>query len=259
MFASLVSEWRVDPNYSHGFLIPLMSLYLVWERKQKLKACKFSPSNVGFVFLICGLLMFFAGKLAAENFLMRFSFIIVLSSLILFLYGKDHLRVLAFPVLFLVFMIPVPSIIMNRITFPLQLVASKLATHSIQLLGIPVLQEGNIIRLGGLSLEVAKACSGIRSLMSLLALGTVYAYFTSKSMTSRVVIVLSTIPIAIMVNSLRITMTAFLSVHYGTKAAEGFIHEFSGVLLFLVAVILLILTSFTVSQFSKLKNRLNGI
>jgi len=182
---------------------------------------------------------------------MRISFLIVLSGIVLFLLGWAHLKTLLFPIVFLIFMIPIPSILMGKITFPMQLFASKVAALSLHQLGVPVLREGNIISLAHTTLEVAEACSGIRSLISLLALGTVFAYFTKKSFWQRTVLVLSCFPIAIFVNSLRVTATGVLANNYGTSVAQGFFHGFSGYLLFLLAFVLLIGEGFLLSKFQR--------
>ncbi|HEC31707.1 MAG TPA: hypothetical protein ENI41_04365, partial [Deltaproteobacteria bacterium] len=139
VFKSLVNEWYTDPNFSYGFLVPVMSGYLTWKKKEELKNSLVSPCGFGILAFIAGIFCFFLGKLGAERFLMRISFIVVLTGIVLFLYGTQHFKILLFPIFFLIFMIPIPSILMNKITFPMQLIASKLATISIQLLGIPVL------------------------------------------------------------------------------------------------------------------------
>ena len=234
----MVHDWIHLPDFSHGFLIPLISLYFVWERFDKLDT-PVSPKNTGFIIILLGLILLLVGNLASESFTMRFSFLIVLIGIIFFLLGWSHLKTLFFPIAFLIFMIPIPSILMGKITFPMQLFASNVAAFSLQQIRIPVLQEGNIINLAHTSLEVAEACSGIRSLISLLALGTVFAYFTKKIFWQRAVLVLSCFPIAILVNALRISATGVLANYYGISVAEGFFHGFSGYLLFLFAIVLL--------------------
>src|SRR3990172_10760983 len=166
---------------------------------------------------------------------MRFSMLVVLGGIILFLLGKNFWKTLAFPLAFLIFMIPLPSILMDRITFPMQLFASKVAAGSLYLMGIPVLREGNIIQLANTSLEVAEACSGIRSLISLFALSVIFAYFGQKEMWKRVILVVSTFPIAIIANAVRVSGTGILAYHYGENVAQGFFHGFSGWILFVIA------------------------
>jgi exosortase len=227
------------PDFSHGFLIPIVSLYFVYERRKGLSVVNASTSWGGFGLLIFGILLFLLGNLATEYFTMRFSMLVVLGGIAHFLLGKEVFKALIFPIIFLIFMIPIPSVLMDRITFPMQLFASKVAAKSLYLIGIPVLREGNIIELANTSLEVAEACSGIRSLISLLALSVVFAYFSQKTNLKRVLLVLSTFPIAIIANAARVTGTGILAHHYGDQVAQGFFHGFSGWILFVVAFVCL--------------------
>ena len=247
VFAKLMHDWVNLPDFSHGFFIPFISLYFVWERKNRLHEIPPTPSILGVGVLFIGLLLLMAGNLAAEMFVMRFSFLVVLSGIVIFLLGWPFFKKLLFPIGFLVFMIPIPSVLMQKITFPMQLFASNVATFSLQQIGIPVLREGNIIHLAHTTLEVAEACSGIRSLISLLALGTVFAYFTKKVLWERVIIVISCFPIAIFVNALRVSATGILANYYGIGAAQGFFHGFSGYILFLIAFIMLIAAGYLLS------------
>lgn len=235
----LVSDWVRMPDFSHGFLIPIVSLYFVYERRKPLSVLTPSTSWAGFGLLVFGILLYLLGNLATEFFTMRFSMLVVLGGIILFLLGKEYFKALLFPLVFLIFMIPIPSVLMDKITFPMQLFASKVAARSLDLIGIPVLREGNIIQLANTSLEVAEACSGIRSLISLLALSVVFAYFSQNTTWKRIVLVLSTFPIAIIANAARVAGTGILAHHYGDQVAQGFFHGFSGWILFVVAFICL--------------------
>jgi exosortase len=233
-------DWYNDPDYSHGFLVPLLSGYFVWERLDRLRALTPHPSIAGILLLGAGLFMLVVGSVGAELYLQRSSLIVVLAGLVLLLLGRAYIRVLALPVAFLFFMIPLPAIVVNAISFPLQLFAAKTATFCLFNLGIPVLREGNVISIVGTTLEVAEACSGIRSLQALLALGTVYAYFSQTIMWKRWTLVLLSIPIAIAANAFRVSGTGVLAHYFGVEAAEGFYHTFSGLLIFVVAFILLL-------------------
>jgi exosortase len=237
---SLGMQWYADPDYSHGFLVPLLSGYFVWERREKLRALPVAPSPWGIVLLGGGLLMLLIGATGSELYAQRTSLIVVTAGLVLLMLGREFLRVLLFPIAFLFFMIPLPAIIMNAIAFPLQLFAAKTATYCLYNFGIPVLREGNVIVLAGTTLEVAEACSGIRSLQALLALGTVYAYFTQHVMWKRWTLVLLSIPIAIAANAFRVTGTGVLAHYWGIEAAQGFYHTFEGWLIFVVAFVLLL-------------------
>lgn len=248
VLTKLVSDWWEDPNYSHGFVIPLLSAYFVWERREKLSHLEPHPNRWGISLLLIGLSIFFLGHIGAELFLMRSSMVVVISGLVLYLLGWRHLKALSFPIVFLLFMIPFPAIIFNAIAFPLQLIAAKTSTLCLQLIDVPVLREGNLIVLPRTTLEVTEACSGIRSLMALTALAVVFAYFTQKNVWKRLVLILSAIPIAIIANAFRIWGTGFLAHHYGLKAALGFYHTFAGWLVFVVAFGLLLAEGFIVSR-----------
>ncbi len=236
----LGSDWYVDPDYSHGFLVPLMSAYFAWERRDVLWQLPVRPSLWGAALMFLGLSALVLGSVGAELYLQRSSIVLVLAGLILLLLGREHFRLLAFPVAFLFFMIPLPSIVMNAVAFPLQLFAARVAAFCLYSFSIPVLREGNIIMLSGTTLEVAEACSGIRSLQALLTLGTVYAYFSQTLIWKRWTLVLPSIPIAIAANVIRVSGTGFLSEYWGPEAAQGFYHTFEGWLVFLVAFTLLL-------------------
>jgi exosortase len=237
---ALGAQWYVDSDYSHGFLVPFLSAYLVWERREKLLALPTVPSLWGIGALGFGLIMFLIGSVGAELYAQRTSLIVVLAGLVLMVLGREFLRVLMFPIVFLLFMVPLPAIVVNAVSFPLQLFAAKTAVFCLFNLGIPVLREGNLIVLVGTTLEVAEACSGIRSLQALLALGTVFAYFSQRVMWKRWALVLLSIPIAIAANAFRVSGTGVLAHYFGNEAAEGFYHTFSGWLIFVVAFALLL-------------------
>ena len=233
-------QWYVDPNYSHGFLVPVLSAYFVWERRTRLARVMPRPSWWGAGVTLLGLLMLGIGQVGAELFLQRVSLVVVLAGLVLLVLGRDALTVLSFPIAFLLFMVPLPAIVVNAVAFPLQGFAAQTATVCLLALDVPVLREGNVITLAKTSLEVAEACSGIRSLVSLLALGTVYAYFAENVRWKRWVIVAASVPVAIAANAFRVAGTGILAHYFGVEAAQGFYHDFSGWLVFAAAFILLL-------------------
>jgi exosortase len=235
----LVHDWGTDDNYSHGFLIVPIALYLIWERRGRLAEAAPRPSNLGIVVILGSVAVLGAGILGAELFLTRISILGVLAGIVLFLYGWQHLRILGFPLAFLLLMIPIPAIIFNQIAFPLQLLASRFGELALNIAGIPVLREGNVITLSNTTLYVAEACSGIRSLISLLTLAIVYGYVIERRNWARVTLALASIPVAIVANGFRVAGTGILAYHVGPEAAQGFFHEFSGWLVFVVAFILL--------------------
>jgi exosortase len=239
----LVDDWATDPNYSHGFLVLPLVAYLVWERRATLAAAPRRPTWLGLAVVAVGLIMLAGGTLGAELFTARVSLIVVLVGSVLFVLGPAHARVLAFPLAFLILMVPLPAIVFNRIAFPLQLFASQFGEHVLRAVGVPVLREGNVIMLSTTSLEVAEACSGIRSLATLITLGLVYGYFMEARLWARVVIVAMTIPIAIVTNGLRVAGTGIAAYHFGPEAAEGFFHTFSGWIIFVVAFALVCVVS----------------
>jgi exosortase len=255
VIVKLVRDWSTDDNYSHGFLIVPIALFLAWERRDKVMALSLKPSYLGLVGVLGSVAVLAAGTLGVELFLTRVSMIGVLASSIVFLFGWAHLRALIFPVAFLILMVPLPAIIFNQITFPLQLLASQAGEFGLSSLHIPVLREGNIIVLARTKLEVVEACSGIRSLVSLLTLGIVYAYFIDKRATVRWAISLSAVPVAIVSNAMRITGTGVAAHYYGPEAAEGFFHSFSGWAVFVVAFIAMLGVKQIVVQAANITSR----
>lgn len=242
VFRKLVSDWANDDNYSHGFLIVPIAAYLTWERRHKLQAAVREPSVLGLVVIVGSLATLIAGVLGAELFLTRISLVGMTAGTVLFVLGWSHLRVLAFPIACLLLMIPIPAIVFNQIAFPLQLLASQFGEAALNAFSVPVLREGNVMILANTTLEVAEACSGIRSLVSLLTLGILYGYFTDSRAMVRIGIALSTIPIAIVTNGLRVAGTGIAAHYYGPEAAQGFFHEFSGWVVFVLAFALVFLT-----------------
>jgi exosortase len=241
----LIVQWWKDPNFSHGFFVPLFSAFVIWQERPRLARLTPQPSAWGALFLVAGLFTLVIGQLGAEIFLSRLSLLIVLAGLIVLFLGWNFFRALLFPWAFLLLMIPVPAIIFNHVTFPLQLLASKVASTVLAWMGVPVLREGNVITLPGLiqpiQLEVAEACSGIRSLMSLATLAIIYGYLMERRIAMRIVLAVASVPVAVVANSLRIVGTGLLVEYWNPDAAEGFLHEFSGWLIFVVSLAMIYL------------------
>ena len=251
VMVKLVHDWRIDENYSHGFLVPPIAFYLAWERRQKFFACAGEPSVLGALFVLAGVGLLVLGVLGAEVFTTEISLLITAVGCVLFLYGKQALKVWIFPILFLLLMIPIPAIIFNQVAFPLQLLASRFAETSLDFLRVPALREGNVIHLATTSLEVAEACSGIRSLMSLLTLAIVYGYFMDSRPWVRVLMAIASIPVAILTNGFRVAGTGAAAYFYGPSAAEGFFHMFSGWIIFISASAMLVLIHRTICWHAK--------
>jgi exosortase len=230
----LVEQWYSDPDVGHGFFVPLIFGYIAWGRREKLMAIEWKPEWWGIALMAWGFLQAYIGLLGAELFLQRSAFLISLVGLLLVLGGRALVRELAFPLLLLPFMIPIPTVIYNQITFPLQLFASWVAEVLLGAIGIPVLREGNVLVLASQTLSVAEACSGIRSLLSLTFLSLVYAYFFDRKVWMRWALFLGVIPIAILANAGRVTITGILSEH-NTALAQGVFHEMEGFIIFAIA------------------------
>ena len=235
---ALVKQWWNDPDFSHGFFVPLISAYLVWQRRKDLEAEPLRPSWWGLAVIVGSVGILMLGVVGAELFLSRTSFIFLLAGLVILFLGYRHFRILIFPWAFLFLMVPLPALMMNHITLPLQFVASSLASWLLGLTGVPVLQDGNVIHLPALTLQVVEACSGIRSLVSLITLAIVYAYLLERSSPIRILLVLSAVPIAIVANGLRIMGTGLTGTYWNPDKAQGFFHEFSGWVIFILSLLM---------------------
>lgn len=240
VIAGLIEAWSTDDNYSHGFFIVPLALYFAWERRKAIADAPVKPSMFGALVIAGSLFLLVAGMLGAELFLSRVSIIGAVAGATLFLFGWPMLRILLFPLAFTLLMVPLPAIIFNKIAFPLQLVASHVGEYTISSLDIPILREGNVLILANAKLEVAEACSGIRSLVSLFALGIVFGYFVDRRGWVRAAIALSAIPVAILANGLRVASAGVAAHNFGTAGVEGLFHEFSGWVVFIVAFLMML-------------------
>jgi exosortase len=253
ILAKLVRDWWSDPNFSHGFFVPLFSAFIIWQERKRLAAVAPRPSWFGLAIMAGALAVLTVGVLGVELFLSRSSLVFLLAGLIVYFAGWDYFRQLLFPWACLFLMIPIPAIIFNQIAFPLQLLASRFASSVLPLLGVPVMQEGNILQLPVMSLEVAQACSGIRSLMSLGTLAIIYGYFLEPKIWRRVLLALASVPIAIVANGLRVVVTGLLVQYWDPARAEGFFHEFQGWVIFVLSLLLL----FSVHSLMRVFDRLS--
>ena len=238
----MVDRWTEhDTYYSHGLLIPLVSIFLVWLNREKLKAIKPSPNNSGWLFFIPGILIHLVSAIWRVYFTSGFSLLLVLAGLILLFFGKRYLRELIFPVGFLFFMIPLPLVAIANISFRLKIFAAQISTLIINGLGITAIRDGSVIRTVHSYLMVEDPCSGIRSLIALIALGALMAHFSHINRIKKAVLFLSSIPIAISTNIIRIVSLSLVSEIYGAKLATGFFHNMMGILVFVFAFIALAL------------------
>lgn len=236
----MVRDWASDDNYSHGFLVPLIGGYLTFMRKDDLAAATVKPANTGLFLFLFGIVVLLFGWLGTEYFTMRSSLVVIIAGSVLFLLGWEIFKILLAPLCYLLLMVPIPYIIYDAAAFPLKLLVTDVSVLSMKALGIVVWQEGNILMFPNITLEVADACSGLRSIMSLLALGAAYAFVLHTKTRDRVILIVSTLPIAVFTNCLRVIATGILAQYFGSAAAEGFFHEFAGLFVFGAAVVMFV-------------------
>lgn len=277
VLVKLGAQWWVDENYSHGLLIPFIIGYILWSERERLSRAAARPRFFwGGALVACAILMLWAGTAGAELFMQRTSLVVMLAGITIYFWGWHILRLALVPLLLLALAIPIPAIIFNQIAFPLQLFASRCAVWAMRAFDIPVLRQGNIIELMPLNssvtkkLEVVEACSGIRSLMTLLTLAVVFAYFTHPRNPDQqgggplaalkrygtwrsAILVLSAVPIAIITNAGRVSGTGILARYYGTEVADGFFHEFSGWVVYIAAFLLLFALGWILDKFGARK------
>ncbi len=248
----LVTDWYQDANYSHGFLIPLISFYLIWQRRAELSQIQIKHYKPGLVIIILAMFLFLIGNGASEYFTVRFSLVLLIVGITLYHFGKEIFKKTWFALFFLLFMIPIPYVIYFSATFPMQLLASKISSFMLNLIGMTAIRQGNIIHLPQQALEVAEACSGMRSLISLLALGALFAYIYQKRFTAQVIMFLSTIPIAVAGNVFRVFTTAVIVYTIPEmQVTDEPLHTIMGSMVFLVAFIMLFIVGIILKKIFK--------
>jgi len=283
VLVSLAHTWWTDENYSHGLLIPFIVVYILWISRDRFAPELSRPSPyLGLAAILFALFALWAGVAGAELYMQRLSLVLILAGLVIYFWGVRIMRLLLVPFGLLLLSIPIPAILFNKIAFPLQLFASSCAVWAMRLFGIPVLRQGNIIELMPLNavstqkLEVVEACSGIRSLMTLMTLAVVFAFFThpdprppanstgifaglkSYGFWRSTILFLSAVPIAILTNAFRVSGTGVLSHYYGTKVADGFFHSFSGWVIYIAAFLLLFGVGWILDRFKPAANKPQG-
>ncbi len=267
VLSRLVQHWWVDENYSHGLLVPFIIGYIVWINFDDLKKAVGKPSFlIGGGLVLIALIMLLGGSLGAELFVQRISLVLMAAGIIIYFFGAKILQYLAIPFILFLLAIPVPQIIFNKIAFPLQIYASQIAVWGIRVFEVPTVRKGNVIEILPqnatqiIALEVVEACSGIRSLMTLMTLALILVYFTRRNTSKAAggwlsflndldfwrgaILMFSAIPIAIITNAGRVTATGVLTYYYGKKATEGFVHDFAGWIVYLAALVILIVLNF---------------
>jgi exosortase len=235
VFSSLARQWWDDPNYGHGVFVPVFAAYVLWCERDRWRAQTFRTNNFGFAIMLFAIGLRVLATLGAELFTARLSLLILISGIVIFLAGSQALRSIAFPIGYLVFMIPLPAIIYYQLTFPLQLWASRLGASGLVALGIHTVREGNLLFLPNCTLNVVEACSGIRSLLSLLAAVVAYGYLAEPSSWKRGALAVASIPIAIGTNALRLVGTGVLSFYFGPAVDSGAVHLALGLGFFALA------------------------
>jgi len=240
VFTGLIHDWSTNDNYSHGFFIPIITAYMIYSIRLELVNLNIKPKNTGILLLIAGLVLLLTGKFGSVDFFLRLSMIIVLLGVLLFIWGTSFTKKVTVPILYLIFMIPLPAIIWNKIAFPMQLFSSNLTERTLQILGVAVFREGNILQLAETTLEVIDACSGLRSLTTMFAISALIAWFSASSILKKWMIFFMAGPVAILCNTIRLVFTAILASKYGGDIAHSFLHDFSGFLTFSLGLVMLI-------------------
>jgi exosortase len=247
VLAHLVRQWSDEPDYSHGFIVPIFAAWVLWERRVELRAIAPRPHWAGLAIIVFSLTLLVLGTFGAELFLQRISLPLLIAGLVVWFRGWPTLRASTFPLLVLLLAIPFPGVIYFQIVFPLQILASRLATWFLQAIDLfPVLREGNVIVLSSTRLEVAEACSGVRSLLSLLTIAVIYSYVAERRVLVRWLLCLLVVPIAIAGNAGRVVFAACSAEMAGASAVEGWGHFFSGIFLFFISTLLLVLAHFLI-------------
>lgn len=232
----MVLTWLNDENNSHGFIVPIVSAYLIWKRRDELLAQPVSPSLGGLLITVAGAGLLILGWLATEYFTMRFSLVVVLTGCVIYWYGWRVASVSAGPLAYLVLMIPVPAVLYDAAAFPLKLFVTKFSVAFMKAIDIMVVREGNVMAFPNITLEVVNACSGLRSLTSLLAIGLAYVMLFVKFRWQKYILITLIFPIALAANMVRVIGTGILAQYFGVAAAEGFFHEFAGLVIFLASL-----------------------
>ena len=258
-FSELTRIWNLKEEYSYGYIIPLISLFLIWQRKDRLERVAFTGSWMGVAIVALGVGVFVIGNLATLFLVIQYSFLIVLAGLVLAFLGGPAFRLLAIPLLLLAFMIPLPEFFLQEISARLQLVSSEIGVAVIRLFGISVFLEGNVIDLGSYKLQVVEACNGLRYLFPLMTLAFIAAYFYQAELWKRAVLFLSSIPITILMNSFRIGMIGVLVEYWGPLMAEGFLHDFEGWVVFMACTAVLIVEIWILNKIGGQKRAMRDV
>lgn len=229
---------EAESYYSHGYLVPFVFAYLIWIKRDELKKCAVKPVDPALLIFVPALLIHLLAYFFEINFVSGFTLIAALFGLALYLYGTDITKKVAFPVTFLVFMVPLPQVMIINISFKMKMMAAQIATSIVNLMGIHAVRDGSIVHLKpDTSLTIGSPCSGLSSLIALMALGALYAYLVKMSRTRKIILFLLSIPIALAANIFRIVMLLLVGFAYDSEVATGpFVHGFLAFLLYIFAI-----------------------
>jgi exosortase len=237
----LAAQWWSDPNYGHGFLVPVFAACVLWREHRRWSEVPICASNWGIAILFFALGLLLLGKLGSEHFTERISLLFLIAGIVVFLAGWSALRRAAFPLGYLAFMVPLPAILYYQLTFPLQLLASRLGADGLVALGVPTVREGNLLILPNCTLEVVEVCSGVRSLLSLLAAVVAYVYLFEPSLWKRCFLIAAVVPVVIASNALRLVAAGALSYRYGPGVDSGVAHTALGLVCFVAGLLAILL------------------
>jgi exosortase len=257
VYPILVKTWFDKADNSHGALVPLVALYLIWRKWDALQSAEISTSKWGLILLAGSLGVYLLSFLGAIAYTMNLAMVVSLSGIVLYLFGSQVFRILWFPLLFLIFMIPIPDSLEKLVSFPLQLWATQISADLIGLFSIPVYREGNMLYFEHSQLEVAEACSGLRAISSLVMLSSMFASIMSIRWSFKALIIFSAIPIALIANVVRISGTGFLAHYWGSEMAFGFMHQFSGIVVFVFGLVMMLLAVSLIQRVEKKGYRVN--
>ena len=249
----MVHRWDTKEEYGYGYLIPVITLFLIWQRKNQLAEIEFNPSAVGLLMIILGWALFFLGAVATTHTLSQYGLVVTILGIALALLGWQAFKIVAVPLALLFFMVPLPPFIYNTLSTKLQLISSEIGVAVIRLFGISVYLEGNVIDLGSYKLQVVEACSGLRYLFPLVSLSFIAAYIYTGALWKKAIIFLSSIPITVLMNSFRIGVIGVLVEYGGPEQAEGFLHDFEGWIIFMACIAILVLEMAVLAKVGKEK------
>jgi exosortase D (VPLPA-CTERM-specific) len=249
--AEMVRRWETSEEYGYGYMIPVITLFLIWQRKDRLESIRYTGSYIGVVVLAAGVSIALIGQLSAIYTITQYGFVIALIGGLYALMGWAAFKIVLVPMLLLFLMIPLPAFVFNNLSSQLQLISSQIGVAVIRLFDISVNLEGNVIDLGTYKLQVVEACSGLNYLFPLIALSIIASYFYQADLWKRLVVIFSSIPITVLMNSFRIGVIGVLVEYHGIEQAEGFLHDFEGWIVFMACVALLIVEMWILSRFGK--------